>query len=161
MAQRSSYFHLRAWRYQRGRQHHGLGSRVVLRRRNHQRSSGHHWDGLYPGKSLQGVNGPILELRFRPNSHLHWDCGASRQQSQPVVVNSSGPTRRFHVDTSSTSWLQASPTDGTTNATVNLVAVPGNLPPGHYLGLATVSIPGVAGSRLQIVPVVFLLNPTI
>ncbi len=35
-----------------GRQHNQLGSRVVLRRRHHQRSSGHHWDGHISRKSL-------------------------------------------------------------------------------------------------------------
>ena len=108
--------------------------------------------------SLQVVNGPILNVSGQTLTFTGI-AGGVPPASQPVVVNSSGPTQ-FHVDTSSTSWLQASPTDGTTNATVNLVAVPGNLPPGYYLGLATVSIPGVAGSQ-QIVPVVFLLNPTI
>jgi hypothetical protein len=72
-----------------------------------------------------------------------------------VTVGGNGNSLPYHADTSA-SWLQALPSDGSTDATLSVVASP-TVPAGYYVGTVTISIPGVAGSQ-QYVPVVLVVR---
>jgi hypothetical protein len=106
--------------------------------------------------TLQVTDNPVLTV----NSQLLFftsQVGGATPPTQQFTVGS-GTATSFHVTPSGGTWLSATPTDGTTNGTVSVVASPATLTDGYYLGTVTVEIPGVDGSQ-QYVPVIFSVLP--
>jgi hypothetical protein len=109
----------------------------------------------YVPVSLQVGGTPILTVSGQLLTFNGTPLGAAAQVQQ-ISVGGSGTTSQFHVDTSN-SWLQVTPTDGTTDAVLNVTANPAALAAGYYVGLITISIPGAPTSQ-QYVPVVFIVR---
>jgi hypothetical protein len=105
--------------------------------------------------SLQVSSGPILTVAGQLLT-FNASPGGSVTPAQHFTVGGGGSNYKFHID-SSNSWLQASPVDGTADATISVTANPAGVATGYYVGLLTVSIPGVKGSE-QYVPVVFIVQ---
>ena len=111
---------------------------------------------MLPFTSQGGQTAQPLDSTIQVSSSLATTTTVKRPEPQ-ITVGGSGATLPFHVDTSGGSWLQVTPTDGSTDAILSVVASPTGLASGYYLGLITPSILGVAGSQ-QYVPVVFIVQ---
>jgi hypothetical protein len=108
----------------------------------------------YVPVTLQVSSGPILTVAQQPLTFTA-KAGGTPPPVQQITVGGGGNTLPYHVDTSGGSWLQVTPTDGSTDAVLSVVANPAGINPGYYVGVITISIPGVAGSQ-QYVPVAFV-----
>ncbi|HXK02057.1 MAG TPA: hypothetical protein VMS37_06620 [Verrucomicrobiae bacterium] len=107
--------------------------------------------------TLQVSSGPMLNIPSQ-TIVLTAQAGIGGTDSGSILVQSSGGTYPFHVTTSGGLWLSASPTDGYTNYSVNVVASASGMAVGYYLGVVTVGIPGAPDSVVN-VPVVFTVAP--
>jgi hypothetical protein len=105
---------------------------------------------------LQVSSGPILTVAGQALTFTA-KAGGTPPPVQQVAVGGGGNALSYHVDTSGGSWLQVTPTDGSTDAVLGVLASPAGMSAGYYLGVITISIPGVAGSE-QHVPAVFIVQ---
>lgn len=73
-------------------------------------------------------------------------AGGAAPAAKNVSVTSSGSARHFTVTTSA-AWLTATPTSGTTPATVRVSANPAHLTAGTYTGTVRISVPDSENAR--------------
>lgn len=106
--------------------------------------------------TLQVAAGPILTVPTQPLT-FNSIAGVGSLSSQLLDISAPTPTT-FHVTTTGGGWLTVGPTDGMTNAQVSVSANPNGMSPGYYLGLLSISIPGIATGQ-QYVPVVLVITP--
>ncbi len=110
----------------------------------------------YVPVSLQVSNGPILTV---PGQQLTFNAkvGGGPTAPQTIILKGTGVASQFDATPVGGSWLEVGPTTGTTDAALNVVASPGDLPAEYYFGVVNISIPGVANSQ-QHVPVAFVIS---
>jgi hypothetical protein len=106
--------------------------------------------------SLQVSSGQLLTVPFQ-SFVFSAQVGGAVTSQQTVTVKGTGGGSNFLVKTYGGSWLQVSPTSGTTTATLNVWADPTSLPAGYYLGVVSIEIQGIPGTE-QYLPVVFAVQ---
>ena len=83
--------------------------------------------------SLQISDDQILTVPAQPLT-FNVKVGSGPTAAQTITVKGTGRASAFQVNTYGGSWLTVSPTTGTADATLNVVAVPDSLPAGYYFG---------------------------
>jgi hypothetical protein len=106
--------------------------------------------------SLQVSDTPLLVAASQTIT-FNAKTGGSAATAQTITVHGTGSKSVFQATTSGGTWLQVSPTNGRTDANLNVTAAPDGLGTGYYLGVVSLEIPGVAGSE-QFVPVVLVVS---
>jgi hypothetical protein len=103
---------------------------------------------------FQVTSGPVLGV---PSQGLLFStqAGLGAPAPQFITVNSVGPQAQFTA-TPSASWIQVTPTSGFSGTQITVSVNTSGLQPGYYLGVVSISIPGIANST-QLVPVALTL----
>jgi hypothetical protein len=104
--------------------------------------------------TLQVTSGPVLGV---PSQGLLFStqAGLGAPAPQFITVNSVGPQAQFSA-TASAPWIQVTPASGFSGTQLTVSVNTSGLQPGYYLGVVSISIPGVANST-QLVPVALTL----
>jgi len=110
--------------------------------------------------TLQSTDAAVLSVPFQTLVFNGTSNGGSTA-TQKIAFRTSPAKTAFQVSTNGASWLLVNPpsgsTDDTAQATLSVAASSDGLSAGTYLGVLTLSIPGVSDSQ-QHLPVVFTVK---